>query len=213
MPPLPDAPKAIKCTYQGSYLTATWVNVFYVTYSLTTPVDADLATLAGTLGNAWNATLGSISSNQVTLTKVTLQDVSRNPGAYGESTASKVGSGGVSALPANVAIAITKKVARRYRGGHPRLYLCGIPAAYTADGRTIVAATLTAMQATVAAWRTQVNAATSASTGQLALANVGYWYTPVPHQPPVLRPTPVVEAIISCSVNQRLDSQRRRLGP
>lgn len=210
--PLPNADHALKCKYEGAYLTTLWVNIFYVIYAGTTPTDADLATAATSMRAAWLATLGASTCNTVTLSKTSIQDVSRNPGAYGENTTTAAGTAGATGFPANVSVCVSKKVARRYRGGHPRLYLPGVPSTYSADGRSIVGGSLTALNANVAAWRTQINAITTASTGALTLANVGYYYTPVPHQPPVLRPSPIVEAVVSCSVNSRLDSQRRRLG-
>ena len=212
MPALPNADHALKCTYQGSYLATNWVNVFYLQYAGTTPVDADLATIATGLRTAWNATLGSIQCNQVILTKTTVMDVSRNPGAYGENNTAATASGGTTGFPANVAVAISKKVARRYRGGHPRLYMTGTPTTASSDGKTILTATLAGWNTTVAAWLTQVNALTTASTGAVKLANVGYYFVSPPKTPPQIRPVPVVELIVSVSINSRLDTQRRRLG-
>lgn len=211
MPALPNAPQALRVKQQGTYLTTTWVNIYYLTYAATTPADADLISIAGSLRTVWGSWLGLMVSTSVTLTQTEVWDVSRNPGAYGLNNVPLAATGAVGTGPANVSVVVSKKVARRYRGGHPRLYLPGIAPSISTDGRTILPATLTVFNNNVNSWFNAVNAITTASTGLCHLANVGYYYTPVKNQPPVLRVTPIVEPIVGCVVNNRLDTQRGRL--
>jgi hypothetical protein len=198
--------------YGGTYLSTIWINVFYMIYANTLPVDADLSSIATTLRAAWLSAFGPYVSTNCSLTQVIVQDVSRNPGAVGTNTIAASGSSGAGGAPANVSLAISKRVARRYRGGHPRLYMPGIPTNVTTDGRTLTTTALANWQAAATAWFTACNAANSTSTGACKLANVGYYYVPTPHAKPIPRPSPIVELISAVTVNNRLDSQRGRLG-
>lgn len=211
MPAMPLAPQAIKVVYSGTYLTADWANIFYLKYAADTPVDADLATLATSIRGLWATHVASIHSTQVSLTQTSLVDIGHNPGAVGLNSTAAAGSGGVSALPANVAIAVSKKIARRYRGGHPRFYMCGIVATHTADGRSLAGSWASNYQTAWQAWLTAMNALSSTSTGALKVASVSYWRTPVRGEPAVLKIPPDVDLVSAMAVNARLDSQRRRL--
>lgn len=211
MPPLPNAPQALRAKYSGTYNQTDWVNVFYLSYAGTTPTQADLDTLATGLRAAWLASLAPLIVSSCSLTYTEVLDVSRNPGAIGANNTVAVGVGSAPGFPAQVSMCISKKVARRYRGGHPRLYMPGVPSGHSTDGRTLIAAIVTLANTNAKAWRTAINALTTASTGAVALANVSYYYTPTPGGGSQLRPTPIVEPISDCVVNARVDTQRRRL--
>ena len=109
-------------------------------------------------------------------------------------------------MPAQVSVGITWSIASSYRGGHPRTYLPGIAYA-TMDGvTTIQAAEASVFASHASSFHTALEEFTGtnwASTehGVVSFVRNGEWRTP-----------PVFIRITGARVDQRIDTQRRRLG-
>ena len=87
------------------------------------PSGANLNTLAGVVHTAYATNLKPLCTSQVTLRTILITDLSDNTIPVGIWTGSEVGSlaaGGNN--PANICVCMNHKVARRYKGGHPRNY-------------------------------------------------------------------------------------------
>jgi hypothetical protein len=112
------------------------------------------------------------------------------------------------ALPANCALGISWKTAGHYRGGHPRTYMVGLNQTALEDVTRFSGAAQTAWQSAAAGFRAEVNALDSTPTitavtfSCMSFVRAGNWRTP-----------PVHLHITGESVDSRLDTQRRRLGP
>jgi hypothetical protein len=206
MPALPpaagNAKIIIKQTYAG-------VNVYNILHAQKAPISAwsasELATLASTVRSAWVTNFTPLQYNGLTLNDVTCVDLTSDTGAEGSATGSTPGGLSGSALSSNAAACLTWKIARRYRGGHPRTYVAGALSSHTSNANTWGATYLTAMTSAALALRTAINGVVAgASTVQVGTLHY--------YRAGVLLATPLVSEYTGVVVDSRVDSQRRRLG-
>lgn len=207
MPALPDAAGVIRCVYSGTYGAAKWANVFHMRFPSGNPGQADMNSLATGLRNAWDTNIKSVVNTSCTLTQTSLVDLTSNTGLQAVNSTSSTGtrSSGV-ALPANTALVVSMKIARRYRGGHPRMYITGQSVGDTSGNTNWTGALLTLAATQFEAWRVACNALTFTSMPTLQLVNLSYYSNLV------LRPVPAVDVITGVAIHTRVDTQRRRLG-
>jgi hypothetical protein len=197
----------IRVVLSGTYSSAKWANVLHARYPGTGLTIADANTLCGNFISTWSTTLGTLQEQSSLLTQVQITDLTSTSAAQGQSTANAAGSGGLgSGLPANVALVLSWKILRRYRGGHPRTYITAQRSTNTTLNTTWSGGWQTSALAAARAFRTAVNAMTTTSSGTLVMCNLSY-YTGRE-----LRPTPVADDITDAAVHTRIDTQRRRLG-
>lgn len=208
---MPDAAKTIKIRATGTFGVANWANIHYMQYTGGPPTAAGLTALADLWATTWQTRFAAHLSSASILTQVDCVDLNSVSGETATMSTSKAGGTSGGAMPASVAVCVSKKIARRYRGGHPRFYLCGIPVTAGADSKSLSTTYVNAINSDLAASFTALNAFTHASITTCKLANVSYYYTVPPANGSVLRATPVVDLVSSWAVNARLDSQRRRL--
>jgi hypothetical protein len=211
MPALPDAPFTTKVQLMGTYGTTDWANVFYVRYATPDPSAVACAALATSIATSWGLYIKSLCNVSVTLTNVVVTDINDTSGNQGSQPGAVVGTKVGAFLPANVAICATKVIPRRYRGGHPRMYLVGQVQEDTLDQRNWKGSTVSAVQAGLNSFLSAINTAAPAGMGATEMVSVSYWYTPVSGQPPVLRTAPIIDKVTAFRVDSRIDSQRRRL--
>jgi hypothetical protein len=219
MPPLPNAGKVIRCDLFFTVGANTRVrDRIFFSYAGAGPAVADLNTLAGTISAAWNTNMAPQVNTGVTLTGITLTDLASASGAQVVTSQARVGTLVGTAMTAATAMVIKFKVARRYRGGHPRFYL---PGRVIADLATSVQWAAGSVTNVVTAWTAFIAAcvlAPPAPIGVMTHANVSYFLgftnTTFPtgrtRAVPRLRAVPVVDAVTSYSGNQQIGSQRRR---
>ena len=221
MPALPPAASTVRIKLKHSQIGDLDVlDRFYMTYSGTAPTATLLATFATAVSTQWDSHLQSLASTDVALTEVVVDDLGTLSGASGIWTGTGTGTRSGTTNGAQVAVLLNFHVARRYRGGKPRVYL---PYGTNSDlvnpqqwGSTF----LTAMGSGWSGFITGIIGAVWTGGGTLAQANVSYYQGFASYQNPVTkrwhnlstpRTTPLVEAITSVSVNPLLGSQRRRV--
>lgn len=95
---------------------------WFMTYTGTAPTPAELNTLAGAVGGAWNTNLASLAATTVTATECTIEDLSAPTASTGSATFSHAGTRSGGQLPAASCVVINYGISRRYRGGKPRTY-------------------------------------------------------------------------------------------
>jgi len=112
-------------------------------------------------------------------------------------------------LPANVALCISWKIHPVYRGGHPRTYVSGIQSDHLASVNSWEATKLTSWQARASQFHDNLEAIGSIGSGietvehgVVSFVRAGAWREP-----------PVFYRILDSTVDSRVDTQRRRLGP
>ena len=114
-------------------------------------------------------------------------------------------------LPSSAAVCITWKISRRYRGGHPRTYLAPPgDVVLTASPNTWDPDFVTAIEGAALAFRNALNTTVGGAPGELVC--VHRYRTNSEGIREILKP-PLVDVYVDSSVDTRVDSQRRRLGP
>ena len=183
------------------------MNGFYLQFTGTGPSQADMTALATAMNGIWNTRFAPLAVTNVSMTNLDVQDLSSDMGLIGVSSTVRAGTRTASTpLPASVAMVVSWKISRHYRGGHPRTYLTGFNGVDVQNGNTWVSGQITAVQAGMNSFITDVNALTYPTMPLIALASVSYWSNKVQ------RPTGVPTLISGAQVHSRVDTQRRRLG-
>jgi hypothetical protein len=219
MPALPAAGKTVRCDLFQTYSANTRVrDRIYFSYTGAGPSVADLNTLAATISAAWNTNISPQQNAGAVLTSIQLTDLASATGAQSVVTVNRVGTLAGVAVPAATAMIIKFRIARRYRGGHPRFYLVGRVVADEATYSTWSSASGASVATAWAAFIAACIAGPPASLGTMAHANVSYFLgftnktfpSGRTRAVPNVRATPVVDAVVGYSVNLIMGSQRRR---
>lgn len=168
---------------------------------------SDLTTLVQAIGTKYATRFGPFISNAATITDAfgVLWNAPDEPLAV----AAHVGGGGSATgqfLPASIASCIGWFIPAHYRGGHPRTYLPGVTATMISTQKLFAAAHITGLENAANLFHSDVEAltapnVTSVSHGVISYVRDKAWRTP-----------PVFYRITSARVDQRIDTQRRRLG-
>jgi hypothetical protein len=218
VPPLPPLSKTAKWTLfiqvTGGPLCQT---SFYTQYSGNLS-GADAATLLTTLGSSWGTHFAPITATPYQLALVRVIDLNSQSGVVVQQAAVHTGSAAGTPLTAGTALVLSAKIPYRFRGGHPRVYIVGMPQSDLADSNTWNA---TFLPTVATAWTSLL-----ADMNALAITNVGtlqyiYWHThssnkaDFPGGVPTTKPpwplaTPVPHLISSWNANPQVASQRRR---
>lgn len=211
--PLPDVPQVIQFVMSGTHNSYLWANVGYLQYSGIAPAVADLQAIGTNIGNAWNTNVAPLCHANVTMNAVSLVDLTNRGAAIASITGlAHPGTRAGSDNPNQVAIVISWKINRRYRGGHPRSYW---PAGVAADitvGRTWTSTFQTLCTTNARAFRTALNAITyGSSTCKMVSVNF-YTHDPTTGKPIYMSPVPPPYTIQDGIAHGRVDTQRRRLG-
>lgn len=221
MTALPDVPKVIRTTLVGVITpNHTWVTRFYVKYTGTPPDNTQLSTWAFGVSSSFGTHLKGLMSTADQLNSVEATDLSSPTAAVGLAESVVVGTRAGTDLPASIALVLSYGVHRRYRGGHPRGYWrmgveADTPNAVGWDS-TFLASIVPAFQA----FKGDIFFNTWSAAGTLSQVNVSYFkgFTVVispttgrAENVPTLRPTPVVDDVVTVVARSSLGSQRRRL--
>jgi hypothetical protein len=225
MPALPPVSKAIRVALDGFIQgTKPWRNAWHYGYSVGASVTAtDVLNMATAIEAGWRTNIAPSISDTIALTKVTATalDSSTAPEQFVPSTG--VGSVSTQPVAAGTALVIQRKVARRYRGGHSRIYIPGVAAAELDDTETAWDATYVAT--IIGLWLeledTGTDVLEAAGHTDAFPSNISYYegFTNFLypsgryHVRPTLRVSPLVDPIVDYSANPRPCSQRRRQQP
>jgi len=222
--PTPPVVQAVRCkldyTQTDSELGG---SRFYLSYTGSAPTPANCTTLAGDIGSAWASHIAPLICTDYSLTEVDVLDLASATGASGQDTTLHNPSGGTPVLPANVAQNVEFNIARRYRGGKPRMYFPPANQGELKDTGHWADAWLGTVNTAVAAFFAQLEALTIGSMGTLAHVNIsfyhgkdtnqppaGHWRGPGYRYPPLYRTTPLVDVVEGYSLKSVVGSQRRR---
>ena len=220
MPALPNVASTLRVTLKYALTDSDpdVINRIFVSYSGSAPTDAELATFAGAVADAWDTNLASLYNEETALQEVLVEDLTSDTASVGNAVVEIVGTRSGAALTAGVAVVISEKIARRYRGGHPRVYLGAAIASDIATSNEWNTDFLTAMATGWDNFIVAVKAAGWSGAGTLTPVNVSYYSGFTNHtypsgrvRPiPTLRGTPLTDPILTYAVNIKCASQRRR---
>jgi len=207
MPPLPFVNGVLKLTLKFTLASGTPMYThMFMAYTGGAVTNAQLTTYAQTVFTNWGTNLKASQSTAVTLAEVDATDLSPAGIVPGVFTGSTPGTLAGVVATAETCVLLNLVIGRRYRGGHPRMYLplgngavLQDPQHWTVAYRSSVATAWAAFYNSIVG----LSGSNPTCTGQV---NVSY------HSGGVLRPTPVVDNVLAWNVNIIPASQRRRMG-
>lgn len=220
MPSLPVVPKVVRVDYRMSWSSDTDIlNRIFVSYTGTLSL-ADAQTWVNAFATKWGGAghWQQVVNSGITLTRIELTDLSSATAPQVVATPASPGTGSFAAAPAGVAMVIQFKIARRYRGGHPRIYLVGMDNTGFATPQTWTPSFSANVEGKVVASIVDGIDAQPSAVGLTQQVNVSYYQgfhnvtfpsgrtRPVP----TLRGTPLVDVVTGYGVNPNVASQRRR---
>jgi len=204
--PLPPLPGLAKIIVKQTLASVNVFNVFHaISQGGVTWTSTEATNMATAIRSAWVTNLIPLQSTGLTLTDVTVIDLSTDSGVEGSATGSTPGTVVAQALPASAAICWSWKISKRYRGGHPRTYIAGLTGTDLSNANTVSAARVTSHT-------NAANAIKTAIQGVIVGGNAAYMVVPHYVKNKVQLPVPDFSYINSVAVDTRVDSQRRRLG-
>ena len=216
--PLPASP-CVRCrliyTQNDSYDAS---SRFYLSYGGSAPTAGNCATLATDIATAWNTDLAALSGTNFVLTEVDVLDIATDAGASGQWTGTHAGTRSGTQLTAQTATNIEFDIARRYRGGKPRMFLAPGVEGDLADAGHWDSAFITAVNAGFAAFMTAVEASSIGAMGALAHVNLSYYqgFTNITNSSgreravPKYRTTALLDTVNGYACKALVGSQRRR---
>lgn len=211
MPPKPPAPHCVQFTvHQTLGLDLAVANVHHMSFAALSvaATPADLLTAATDFLTIWVSRFPfELGGDQFT-TGCTAKDIGVVNGGDATHVITPVQGGiGGGDFPANVALVVSWSEFLSYKGGHPRTYLAGIPRTAGLNPQQVAPAYATNVQTTANAFLADLAGHTwPTAWGAGELVVVHYRLNGAALTPP--EPRPITGAL----VNQRFDSQRRRLG-
>lgn len=218
MPPLPPLPLTAKFTLFIQVAGGPLCNTsFYMKYTGALS-QTDSGTLLNALSTSWLTHWAPLTTPQYSLSFVRVIDMNSASGVVVQQAAVHPGSAAGNAVTAGVALVLSAKIAFRYRGGHPRIYVPGMSESNLSDQNTWAP---TFLATAAAAWTSlQSDLAGAAPVGVGSMSPIA-WHThssnkaDFPGGVPTTKPpwpiaTPVPHPITSWATNPQVASQRRR---
>jgi hypothetical protein len=220
MPPLPSVPNVLVIQLKFTVGRANVLSRVHVRYASAAPTREDLNRYAATIdaGIGWH--LLPLCSTEVRTSEVMITDLTSIYGARGIAASDQAGSR--QGLPNGAAVAalINFRVARRYRGGKPRIYAPFFVSSDLTPGLTWTEEALAAGTAGWTAFMSGVLNDTPPALGVVEQVNVSYYEgfavvmddrTGRSRNVSQLREEgPAVDTITGFSINPKLGSQRGR---
>lgn len=208
MPALQPVLGVARVSVQGTANGRQIVNVFHVRKGLGTAAwgQTELDALAGVMNTQFATAFASSISNSYSGDSVECQDLSSLTGFFSQVASTTTGGAGSTIAPASAASCVTWKIARHYRGGHPRTYIGPLAGGALETATSLTSAFVTALKTKATTFLTNINLS---SPGGATVSLVTVHRT---RDGDTLTP-PEVSLIQGVEVDARIDSQRRRLGP
>jgi hypothetical protein len=190
----------------------------YLGYSGAAPSPGNCQTLATDIQSAWGTHLQPLTSQTFKLSEVDVIDITTETGNSGQWTGNLQGGDAGEPCPSNCAMNIEFGIARRYRGGKPRMYHPPPSTDSLASINQWTPASLSAWNAALLAFFNQLEALSIGSMGNLAHVNLSYYkgFTNVTNSSgreraaPTYRTTALVDTVNSYNAKAVIGSQRRR---
>ncbi len=219
MPALPDVAKVLRVDHKFVLADDTDVlNRQYIQYTGSAPTGTELDTFANGVYSAYDTTVMPSMTSELEHESCTVTDLSTITSPRGSFSGSTTGTSGSSYLTAGAAIVWQFKIPVRYRGGHPRNYLAGIPIEAMDTAQDLDAGYAASLISQLRAYIAATLLLGWSGAGTLLHVYVSYYsgYTNVTYPSgrikpvPTVRATPVVLGVNAYALNMKIGSQRRR---
>ena len=218
-PPLPASPVVrVRLDYRDTTNLKSGSRL-YLGYSGSAPSAADCVTLAGDIASAWLTDLAPLITTNYALAEVDVLDITTEAGASGTWSGSNTGTRSGTSLPNQCATNVEFDIARRYRGGKPRMYLPPGAESDLNDASTYTGTFVTAVNSGVSAFVAALEALSIGSMGSLSHVNVSFYQGyrtrttgggQTTFAPKYRTGTAVVDPITGYAAKVTIGSQRRR---
>lgn len=217
-PPLPASP-CVRVRLEYTQADAALAGSrFYLSYAGAAPTPGNCTTLAGDVATAWSSNLAAVISQEFALTEVDVLDIASDAGASGQWTGSESGALEETQLPSMCAVNIEFDIARRYRGGKPRMFLPPPNSAAMLDAGHWTTTYVGDVHTAITGFMTALEALSIGAMGSLAHVNLSYYkgFTNITNSSgreravPTYRDTALVDTIEGYAVKAEIGSQRRR---
>jgi hypothetical protein len=212
MPPLPDIAQVIKCRFVSECAGESVGNTLHLFYTGDAPTPGSILTMAESAYGIWGENITVLQSSQLTLIECDMMDLTSSSGSGAIYSHTQVGGGAAGAESNNDATCINWQILRRYRGGKPRSFIGGVPAGSQATPTTWESDWLGAIASAAAGLLENLPSIGTGGTVIHSVGCVSYYDKTTNPEPPYLRETPLYEQYFGAAVQQRICSQRRRLG-
>jgi hypothetical protein len=191
---------------------------FYLSYSGSAPTGADCIALATAVALSWHDNLAGAVAPDYSLVEVDVLDIATDTGLSGQWTGSDPGLNTGTALPAQSAMNVEFGIARRYRGGKPRMFLPPGITGNQADAGHWNSTFVGVVTSAVEVFFSSIGSDTIGAMGTLAHVNLSYYkgFTNVTNSSGRTRAAPkyqypaAVDPITGYSAKALIGSQRRR---
>lgn len=206
MPPLPAANKVLRGAFRSTVEGQDNLNILHLEYNGAGNNQADLDTLATNWAGFIKTMVQSLQSVDCVYHELTVVDLTSSTALTSTVPVTGTGSHSGGASPASMACCISWHVHRRYRGGHPRTYVGGLPITTLSTERSFSATFVALAKGNAAAYLANFAFASGGAYGVINAVSLSYF------SGGAVRVTPITDQLIGSDVNARPDSQRRRLG-
>lgn len=193
---------------------------FYLSYSGSAPTAANCSTLASDIEAAWVSHMAGLTPVLWSLNEVDVLDIASDDGLSGQWTGTEDGTRSGPGTPQQVATNVEFDIARRYRGGKPRMFLPPGVAADTANENEWNSTFIGEVNTGLAAFIEEIEALTVGAMGTLAHVNLSYykgynttsppWRGPGFKYPPKYRDAALLDSVEGYSTKAIMGSQKRR---
>jgi len=216
--PLPDVP----CVRVRLIFTDSESNElgsrFYLSYSGSAPTGANCTTLAGDISTAWGTNLKGLCNDDIALSEIDVLDIATNSGLSGQWTGTVQGTSGSGIVPIQSAAVCEFGIARRYRGGKPRMYMPPPGPSLQLNNKQWTTGFTSSISTDVAAFMAQIEGLSVGSMGTLSHVSLSYYkgFTNITNSSgreravPTYRATALHDTVTGYFGKQEMGSQRRR---
>lgn len=220
MPALPSPGKVVMHTINYIAGGRTSINRIFTSYTGGGNNLADLTTLQTAILAAWQNRLKRDISSDWSIDHIVSTDLQTSTSPQSTTTSAVAGTDASQSLPAGTATLVSAAIPRRYRGGHPRLYLPYPGFDQISTPRAWKASFVSQVNGDMALVMSDINALVNVSYAGTKLVNVSYYSgfhnvtLPSGRQVsrPLVRGTPLVDVISGYTADTRPAFQSRRMG-
>lgn len=217
-PPLPASPCVRARLIYDLTTTGEGGNRLYFSYAGAAPTGANCTTLATDIASAWSAHIAALVQEDYILNEVDVLDIATDSGLSGQWTGADPGTDTNPFIVDSVATNIEFDIARRYRGGKPRIFLPPPGTASLLDKGHWTPAFIAAANTAFAAFIAEIEALSIGAMGTLQHVNLSYYkgFTNVTNSSgrtraaPTYRPTALIDPVTGYSTKAVIGSQKRR---
>jgi hypothetical protein len=217
-PPLPASPcLRVRLEYTNSDQSLAGSR-FYLSYAGSAPTPGNCTTIAGDIEAAWVAGPLAMIHTDWALTEIDVLDITTLTGSSGQWTGSESGTFEGQAYPASIATNVEFGIARRYRGGKPRMFWPPPGGDALLDAGHWTSTFLTQAATNNATFWTDVQAIDVGTVGTLTHVNLSYYsgFKNITNSSgrtravPQYREAALLDTVESYAVKAEVGSQRRR---